>query len=286
MTCFYKEDKTTEILKLPLGLKRLKLVKPLAFEGFTVSYATKAPAKTVPATAATESGSKSSPNSSSPASCIDTDGDDNDDATSSSLLKRRVSNGGMPASQQRANGGARAARRKVSVVVNETYWIESIVASRRGPSPADDKYYCKWHGYGDDDNTWEPPAHIPPEMVQAFLRQEEAKRKQSRSDSGGGGGGSGGGGSSSDDGGGVHAVPPSLPTALSEGGGGGVHAVPPSLPTAPGLSEGGGGGRGQRVGKKLALCVFLSTALALLFFASVAHTHARACARTHARRQY
>jgi hypothetical protein len=60
----------------------------------------------------------------------------------------------------------------------ELYEIEKNVD---GPNEKGE-YFIKWEGYPDDQNTWEPPEHLPEDMVEEYLNPMKELKVKRRED--------------------------------------------------------------------------------------------------------
>jgi chromobox protein 1 len=60
----------------------------------------------------------------------------------------------------------------------ELYEIEKIVD---GPNEKG-QYFIKWEGYPDEQNTWEPPEHLPEDILAEYLNPMKELRVKRRED--------------------------------------------------------------------------------------------------------
>ena len=58
-------------------------------------------------------------------------------------------------------------RKRARAVLDGSFMVERILGSRERPAGGTE-YQVKWQGYTDADNTWEPAAHLPAQVVAAF----------------------------------------------------------------------------------------------------------------------
>ena len=64
-------------------------------------------------------------------------------------------------------------------VLPGTYIVDRIVTQRKKGGKVE--FLVAWHGYGPEDNTWEPGEHLPTGMVHAFLNPREKEGEQANS---------------------------------------------------------------------------------------------------------
>ena len=56
----------------------------------------------------------------------------------------------------------------------DLYELERIVRSRESKTkPGDIEYLCKWVGWSEKDNTWEPAHHLKPEQIEEFNKRTQ-----------------------------------------------------------------------------------------------------------------
>ena len=51
------------------------------------------------------------------------------------------------------------------------YVMDKILAVSGLPTSSNCRYKVRWHGYGAEDDTWEPHSHLPPQAVKSFLKR-------------------------------------------------------------------------------------------------------------------